>query len=113
MNERFLEISWNKQGLRSQEPRADRTKYVSRYEQFADWNMEDVWDRLGCDEMSSRERLRFFDSTIKLSELYILFEKLSKCHMQILNGKRHMEKTQLYFSTSIEFHFKNLHYTTQ
>ena len=58
MNERFLEYSWNKQGLRCQEPRADRTKYVSRYEQPADWNMEYVWDRLGCDEMTSRERLR-------------------------------------------------------
>ena len=58
MNERFLEYPWNRQGLRSQEPRADRTNHAMRNERPADWNMEEVWERLGTDEMGKRERLR-------------------------------------------------------
>ena len=58
MNERFLEYSWNRQGLRSQEPRADRTNHARRNERPAEWNMEEIWDRLGNDEMSKRQRLK-------------------------------------------------------
>ena len=58
MNERFLHYSWNRQGLRCQEPRTDRTNYAMRHERLAEWNMEEVWDRLGNEEMHKRERLR-------------------------------------------------------
>ena len=58
MNERFLQYSWNRQGLRCQAPRTDRTNYAMRHERLAEWNMEDVWDRLGDEEMDHRERLR-------------------------------------------------------
>ena len=57
-NERFLACSCDKGGLRCQEPRTDRTNYAMRHERPAEWNMEDVWDRLGDEEMAHRERLR-------------------------------------------------------
>ena len=57
-NERFLAYSWDKVGLRCQEPRTDRTNYAMRHERLAEWNMEDVWDRLEDEEMDHRERLR-------------------------------------------------------
>ena len=62
MNERFLQYSWNRQGLHCQEPRADRTNHAMRHERPADWNMEEVWDRLGIEEMEKRERLRRHNS---------------------------------------------------
>ena len=58
MNERFIRYSWNRQGLRCQEPRAERTNYATKHEKLADWNIEEVWDRLGKEELDQRERLR-------------------------------------------------------
>ena len=58
MNERFIRYSWNRQGLRCQEPRQDRTNYATKHERPADRNIEDVWDRWGREELDQRERLK-------------------------------------------------------
>ena len=58
MNERFLRYSLKRRGLRCQESRPERTKYSTKHEKLADWNIEDAWDRLGDGEMDRRERLR-------------------------------------------------------
>ena len=57
-NERFLAYSCEKMGLHCLEPRTDRTNHVMKHEKLADWNMEDVWDRLGEEEMDHRQHLR-------------------------------------------------------
>ena len=51
-------IRATKMGLHCFEPRTDRTNHVTKHEKLADWNMEDVWGRLGEAEIDNREHLR-------------------------------------------------------
>ena len=57
-NERFLAYSCEWRGLICFEPRPDITNYSRRHEAPPDWNMEEVWDRLGVAEEADRERIR-------------------------------------------------------
>ena len=45
-------------GLICFEPRQDITNYSRRHEAPPDWNMEEVWDRLGAAEEADRNKLR-------------------------------------------------------
>ena len=58
MNERFIRYSWNRQGLRCQEPRPERHTNASRNERPADWNIEDLWGKRCADQMDQRERIK-------------------------------------------------------
>ena len=58
MHERFIRYSWNRQGLRCQEPRPERHRNASRNERPADWNIEDLWEKRGADQMDQRERIK-------------------------------------------------------
>ena len=58
-NARFNRYSWKNQGLRCQEPRPERHRNARKIDEFANWNIKDLWDsQQGLDQLAERDRTK-------------------------------------------------------